>query len=250
MLNLCACGSNSDTNNPDDIISETEIEDEDSSDASVEGVDIGNNIILKGDFLNEYSDTKYNGLDINKFLGTLIVKMRPTEYQIADIPVISEDSPNADMIFTLLHLNPDYLVNYALSASSSVTRAYTVAIMQSAPFCEEMIIAAIEARLFDLYHQVKDYPDQLYLVENVVLTQVGDFILFIVCDNAKMVKEEIIKVLTNTDLNTVEIVPFFTDEERQQIEQEMLDKNSSITSGNMEDIVVDSSDAENIDSGE
>ena len=214
LFSLCACGNETVVDEPP--VSSEVVVPEDTE------VDLGDNIVLKGAFLSEYSDPKFDGLDINKFLGTAIVKVRPEEYRQNDIPVISPDSPNADTVFSLLHLKPEYLSNYAISASSSSTRAYTVAVMQSAPYQEEYIMSAIETRVIDLYNQVKDYPDQIHLVKNAVVTQVGSFIVFIVCDNPKDVLAELESVMLNMDLNTVEVVPYMTEEERIAIENEVL----------------------------
>ena len=213
ILALCACSNNE---KPSDIVEKPPV-------SEVE-VDMGNDIklTLKGDFLDEYSDPVFDGLDVNKFLGTAIVKVRPEEYQAFDIPIISEDSPDAKKVLSLMHLSTEYLDSYAISTTTNVTRAYTVAIIKPTAYSEEFILDAFDSRIYDLYSQVKDYPDQLYLVENFVLKQVGDFIVFIICDNADEVFDAIFKVMGNTDLTTIVPVPYMTEEERVAIEEEVL----------------------------
>lgn len=216
VFSLCACGEKE----PEDVVETPPVVEEPSTEPSSE-------YNFKGEYLKEYADEKYNDLEINKFLGTAIVKIRPEEYQISDIPVISKDSPNAEQVFTLLHLDPDWLVNYAISASPSATRAYTFAVMQATPYSEELLVGAIENRMADLYQQVKDYPDQLYLVENSIVTQLGDFVVFIVCDNADRVYQELAKVFDSMDLDTIQSVPYMTDEERKVIEDAAFNEDTS-----------------------
>lgn len=231
LFSLCACGNN-------DVVNEPPVSSEVVETPEDNEVDLGDDIILKGAFLSEYSDPVFDGLDISKFLGTAIVKVRPEEYRKNDIPVISPDSPNADMVFSLLHLKPEYIANYAISASSSSTRAYTVAIMQSAPYCEEQIMASIEARVSDLYNQVADYPDQIHLVKNAVVTQVGSFIVFIISDNPKDVLAELQSVMLNMDLNTIQPVPYMTEAERIAIENEVFKAESSTIEETVSEVVV------------
>lgn len=216
VFSLCACGKTE----PTEVVETPPVVEEPSTDTSSE-------YNFKGEYLKEYADEKFSSLEINKFIGTAIVKIRPEEHQIADIPIISKDSPNAEQVFTLLHLDPDYLLNYAISASANSTRAYTFAVMQSAPYCEEYIINSVEARLADLYQQVKDYPDQLYLVDNAIITQLGDFVVFIVCDNADRVYQELAKVFDSMDLNTIESVPYMTDAEREVLENAAFKEDTS-----------------------
>lgn len=228
IFSLCAC----EQEEPIEVVESPSVTDEPEVEPSTDEYS------FKGDFLKEYSDEKYNGLDVNKFLGTAIVKLRPLEYQIADIPVISNESSDAERVFTLLHLDPDYLVNYAISASSNSTRAYTFAIMQAAPYCEELIVSAIETRVVDLYQQVKDYPDQLYLVENSIVTQLGDFVIFIICDNADMVLAELTEVFKSMDLDSIESVPYMTDEERKVIEDAAFENDTSDLFSDVGDVIV------------
>ena len=99
--------------------------------------------------------------------------------------------------------------------------------MQAAPYSEEMIVNSIENRMADLYQQVKDYPDQLYLLENSIVTQLGDFVVFIVCDNAEMVYQELAKVFDSMDLDSIQSVPYMTDEERKVLEDAAFSNDTS-----------------------
>lgn len=231
VFSLCAC--NSDT---EDKPIETPNEDIENSEY-VE-VEVSENIVLKGTFLSEYSDAKYEGLDIGKFLGTAIVNVRPEEYRKNDIPIISGDSPNADLVLNSMFLKEEYLENFAISASLNSTRAYTVAIMEAAPYCEEYLVKGVEQRIRSLYEQVKDYPDQLYLVDNAVVTQMGNFLVLVICDNAQDVCKAIDEVMTNTDLTTLKSVPYMTEEERIAIENEALEKEISDLSTDIGEVIV------------
>lgn len=176
--------------------------------------------VLKGDFLDIYRDMRVS--EESKFLGTAIVMLRPEEYQYDDIPIIDKEQENSDLIFTLLHLDSDYLDEFALSASDSYTRAYTFAIIKPNIGYEENILLALEQRMSDLEEKLKNYPDQLYIINNAVITQVGDYIVFIACDNAEDVFKELYKVMEETDLSIIKPIPLMTDEERKEIENKYL----------------------------
>lgn len=233
VFSLCAC--NSDTEDKPIETSNGDVEN-----SEYVEVEVSENIVLKGTFLSEYSDAKYEGLDIGKFLGTAIVNVRPEEYRKNDIPIISGDSPNADLVLNSMFLKEEYLENFAISVSLNSTRAYTVAIMEAAPYCEEYLVKGVEQRIRSLYEQVKDYPDQLYLVDNAVVTQMGNFLVLVICDNAQDVCKAIDEVMTNTDLTTLKSVPYMTEEERIAIENEALEKEISDLSTDIGEVVVTS----------
>lgn len=219
---LCSCNKN--------------IEEPTSPTVEVPEVVVKEDLILRGEFLSEYSDI--NASDINKFLGTAIVNVRPEEYRKNDIPIISEDCPKADLMFALMNLKPEYLETYAFITSESDTRAYTVAIMKANVNCEEYLVNAVNMRIETLYNNVKDYPDQLYLLENCIISQIGDYLVFIVCDNANDVFSEIESVMSNTDLTTITPVPYMTDEERANIENKALEEEYNTLENSVEDVIV------------
>lgn len=188
----------------------------------VQEIEVQNDIVLKGTFLEDYKDI--DAQDINKFLGTAIVNVRPEEYRKNDIPVISDKSPNADLVFTLMHLKPEMLETYAISTSASNSRAYCVAIIKPYVEYSEQVMVSISERIEDLLKNVKDYPDQLYVVENHKMQQVGDYIVLVICENSDKVFEELVKVMENTDLTTLNSVPMFTDDERDKFYQDALNK--------------------------
>ncbi len=219
VCSLCACDNNSNTK----VEPEAPIEEN----PNYVEVEVADNVVLKGAFLSDYSDSKYEGLDISKFLGTAIVNVRPIEYRNNDIPIISKDSPNANLILSTMFLKAEYLNNFAISTSLNSTRAYTVAIMEATQGYEEYLLSGIEQRIRSLYSQVKDYPDQIYLVDNAIIKQVGNFLMLIICDNAVDVSKALEEVMVNTDLTTLESVPYMTEEERIAIENEALKKEMS-----------------------
>jgi len=222
LFSLCACG--------DKDVEEPPVEE------VVPEVVVTEDLVLRGEFLSEY--TEIDAPDINKFLGTAIVNVRPEEYRKNDIPIISENSPDANLYFTLMYLKPEYLDSYAFVTSESNTRAYTIAIMKAKPNCEEYLVNAINMRIADLYEDVKDYPDQLYLLENHIINQVGDYLVFVVCDNADDVFNTIANVMANTDLTTIEPVPYMTDEERSEIEKAVLTKELNSLEDSIGDVIV------------
>lgn len=176
--------------------------------------------VLKGDYLEEYKDIRVT--EESKFLGTAIVKLRPEEYQYKDIPIISTEQENADLILTLMHLDSSYMDEFAISASDSYTRAYTFAIIKPKVGYEQTILVALDTRMTEMEERLKNYPDQLYIINNAVVQQVGDYIVFIACDNADDVYKELFNVMSETDLSVITPVPFMTEEERKELEDNYL----------------------------
>lgn len=238
ICSLCACGSKTSVDTPNDTSAE--------NDSNYVEIEVSEGITLKGTFLSEYSDSKYDGLDIGKFLGTAIVNVRPEEYRGNDIPIISMDSPNADLILNTMFLKEEYLGNFAISTSLNSTRAYTVAVMESVSGYEEYLVSAIEQRIKSLYSQVKDYPDQVYLVDNAVVSQVGSFLIFVICDNSEDVMNEIKAVMDSGDLDTLKSIPYMTEEERIAIENEALQKEVSELNMEVGEVVVTPTDENNM----
>ena len=237
-FSLVACGDKEDV----------PTEDNTSVEQPVPEVTVEDEIVLRGEFLPEYFELNTN--DINKFLGTAIMNVRPEEYRINDIPVISSDSPNAGLIMSLMHLKEEYFENYAISTSQSNTRAYTVALLKAEYGYEEQIINSIGERISDLYVSVKNYPDQLYLLENAIIEQVGDYLFVIICDNSDKVFEELKKVMINTDLTTLEVVPYMTDEERAKIEEDAYNLENIEVEGEIDEVIVTPIEAPELIEGE
>lgn len=193
-------------------------------------------IELKGEYLDNYKEV--NAPEVSKFLGTMIVNIRPEDYRISDIPIISTTDKDADMIFTLMHLNAGYLEEYAVSTSQSNTRAYSVAIVKAKKGYEEEVVVGLSTRIDDLRRGVKNYPDQLYLVDNVVMEQVGDYLVFIICDNADKVYDEFYKVMVSTDLNDLTVVSMMTEAERLEIENKYLEQEKQNINSEIGEVIV------------
>ena len=63
-----------------------------------------------------------------------------------------------------------------------------------------------------------------YLIENYEMHQVGEFLVLVICDNSDKVFSELKKVMDNYDLTTLTEVPMLTDLERENIENDALEK--------------------------
>lgn len=219
--------------------------DNDNSEVTPEPSETANTptIELKGEYLEEYEGVE--APEVSKFLGTMIMNVRPEEYRISDIPIISMQDKDSDMVMTLMHLNPEYLEEFAVSASQSNTRAYSVAIVKAKKGFEENIVVGLSTRIDDLRRGVKNYPDQIYLVDNLVMEQVGDYLVFIVCDNADDVYEEFYKVMSSTDLNDLFMVPMMTDAERLEIENKFLEREKENINSEIGEVIVTPVEEEN-----
>lgn len=214
-LILCLTIFSACTNNKNTESSETNIDETSNLSSEDKGY------ILKGEYLEEYKNLEVS--EESKFFGTAIVNIRPKEYRSFDIPIINMENPNSNLIMTLMHLDVSWLEEYAISASQSSTRAYTVAVLKAKQGMEGNVVNAVSERLNDLTRGMRNYPDQMYLVENAVIEQVGNYLLFIVCDNADKVYKEFEEIMESTDLADLDVIPMLTEEERLEIENEALE---------------------------
>lgn len=183
---------------------------------------ISSTITLKGSILDEYKAVE--GKELEKFLATAIVNVRPKEYRKNDIPVFSNSMQNATVMLNLMHLDEIIVDSYIISASQNNTRAYTVAICKAKAGYEPQLVNAYNMRIEDLKRINKEYPDQMYLINNYEMHQVGEYLVLVICDNSDKVFAEIKKVMTNYDLTTLIEVPMLTDLERENIENDALEE--------------------------
>lgn len=203
--------------------------------------------ILRGNISEVFKESK--GSDVNKFLGTAILNVRPEEYRTSDIPIVSEKDKNADLVFTLLHLNPSYFEEYAISVSMNMTRVYTVLIVKINPGYEPYFLNSIRSRLDDLSSVAENYPDQEYILEHMVLETVGQYNILIICDNAEDVFKELYPVVMDWDLTNIKVVPWLTEEEREVLETDALQNELDEIEADLLDIIVTpiGEDAENLE---
>lgn len=239
ICSLTACGENEESLLIED--NETNTEEEIVEENTFEYI---------GEFLKEYENIEAS--DTSKFLGTVIVKVRPEEFQRTDIPIISKDSENAQTILSLAHLKEEWLDDYAISISLSNVRSYTVIIAKAKPLCEENMINAISQRAGDIAKIGTVYPDQGMVPDKYCDGPLdGDFFnyyAFIVCDNADEVYDEINRVLNNRDLTDIRIIPTLTESEREAIEVADMSAKKSEIDANLLELNVDVSNLNIIDS--
>lgn len=210
-------------------------------------IETRDNRVLRGKIAEVFKESK--GSDVNKFLGTAILNVRPEEYRNNDIPIVDIEDKNGDLIFTLLHFNPDYFEEYAVSTSINMTRVYTVAILKIEPGYEEIFFNAIVTRLEELKKVGEKYPDQEYLLENMILETVGRYTILVICDNAEDVFRELYPVVMDWDITKIQSVPWLTDEEREVLETKALQEDLDEIEADLLDIIVTpiGEDAENLE---
>lgn len=205
VFSLCSCTKN--------IVEEEVVTDEKT---------ISSTVTLKGNVLDVYKDIE--GYELEKFLATAVVNVRPKEFRKNDIPIITKNMPNSNIMLNLMHIDESVVEKFVISASQNNTRAYTVAICKANPGMEQQLVTAYNKRVEDLRRINKEYPDQMYLIDNYEMHQVGEFLVLVVCDNSDKVFEELKKVMTNYDLTTLVEVPMLTELERENIENDALEK--------------------------
>lgn len=205
VFSLCSC------KNKEEV---TEIQSEEKT--------ISSTITLKGSILDEYKGIE--GKELEKFLATAVVNVRPKEYRKNDIPVFSKDMQNSTIMLNLMHLDESIVDSFVISASQNNTRAYTVAICKAKVGFEPQLVNAYNMRVEDLKRINKEFPDQMYLIDNYEMHQVGEYLVLVICDNGDKVFEEIKKIMTNYDLTTLQEIPMLTDLERENIENDALEK--------------------------
>lgn len=189
---------------------------------SIQEVEVSEDLTLKGNFLSVYDDIE--GHEIEKFLATAIVNVRPEEYRNNDFPIITEDDKNADLIFTLMGFRPEDTMEFAISTTNSNSRAYCVAIVEPKEMLFENVYMGIANRITDIQRSVADYPDQVAVANDYVFEQMSQYLILVICENADAVYEQLVKVMASADLSDLESVPGFTDEERESYYQEALEE--------------------------
>ena len=198
----------------------------------------GNVFEFTGEVLEDYKDLDVS--DLRKFLGTAIVKVRPEEYQSRDIPVISRRCPNYDDVMTLAHFNDAWLDEYAISVSENTTRVYTAIIVKPKYGREEDMVNAINARLDDLTKISEMYPDQAYNANRVangpLPGEYSDYFVYIVCDNAEEVYNQIYDAVLQRDLTILTPVPLMTEEKRGELEEEVLNEEKAKLDNTLESV--------------
>lgn len=196
----------------------------------VQEIEVSEDITLKGNFLDIYDDIE--GHDIEKFLATAIVNVRPEEYRNNDFPIITADDKNADLIFTLMGFKPEDTLEFAISTTNSNSRAYCVAIVKPNDVFFENVYLGMSNRIADLQRSVSDYPDQVAVVDTCKFEQVGEYLVLVICENSDKVFEQLYKVMSSTDLSDLESVAGFTEEERNSYYDKALEEEiSQIESG-------------------
>ena len=198
--------------------------------------DVATVLEFKGEYLKEYKNMEVP--EVRKFLGTAVVNVRPKEYRKFDLPVISNTDTDFKLALNLMHLEEEWLDDYVISVAKGNTRAYTVAFLKPKSAFVEQVVTSVEYRLDDLNRTLTNYPDQMYLLNNAEIHQVGDFLVIVICDNADEVYKEFYEIMETVDLSNLNEVPMMTEKERKKIEDEALKKDIEKLYEEIEEVVV------------
>lgn len=203
---------------------------------TVENEDIANVLEFKGEYLKEYKNMEVP--EVRKFLGTAVVNVRPKEYRKFDLPVISNTDTDFKLVMNLMHLEEEWLDDFVISITKGNTRAYTVAFLKPKSNYVEQVVTSVKYRLEDLNRTLVNYPDQMYLLNNAEINQVGDFLVIVICDNADKVYKEFYEVMESVDLANLNEVPMMTENERKKIEDEALQKEIDLLYEEIDEVIV------------
>lgn len=149
--------------------------------------------------------------DENKILGDIILSLFPDELKEENVPIVSTEQKDSDLIFTLFNLNSEILDSYAILTSKDNSSINTIAIVAPKLAYEEEVITGLTIRISKLIDG-KDAEEKQEILGKVVLEQFLDtkYLVLIIDDNSDIIFKEIGKGLANLDSTQVDVIENIT----------------------------------------
>lgn len=149
--------------------------------------------------------------DENKILGDIILSLFPDELKEENVPIVSTEQKDSDLIFTLFNLNSEILDSYAILTSKDNSSINTIAIVAPKLSYEEEVITGLTIRISKLIDG-KDAEEKQEILGKVVLEQFLDtkYLVLIIDDNSDIIFKEIGKGLANLDSTQVDVIENIT----------------------------------------
>ena len=144
---------------------------------------------------NEKEDENKDDESKNE-LSQIISDNRDKDYNDSVDIVDSIDDQEAEITFTMLGIDEKDLDEYAISLSPVNIKAYCVAIVKPAQGKKDVIKEAFETYKSSQEDVFEQYlQDQYKIAQEAVLTEVGDYIVFAMCEDSSTFRDNVVKAL-------------------------------------------------------
>lgn len=151
---------------------------------------------------NVDKDNQENENDGNKdesstsSLTEIIANNRDKELNDSIGIVDSNDDQDAEITFTMLGIEEKDLSEYAISLSPMNIKAYCVAIVKPAEGKKDIIKEAFKTYKSSQKDVFEQYlQDQYKIAEEAVITEVGDYLVFAMCEDSSTFRDNVVKTL-------------------------------------------------------
>lgn len=132
----------------------------------------------------------------NNKLSQLILDNRDKELNDAVGIVDSSDDPEAEITFDMLDIDEKDMFEYAISLSPMNINAYCVAIVKPAEGKKDVIMDAFKSYKASQEEAFEQYlQDQYKIAQEAVLTEVGEYIVFAMCQDSATFRDNIVNAL-------------------------------------------------------
>ena len=172
----CSSGSNTSTD-----LEESTSKTDTSSQVSNDELNSEDGFIYQGQIAEVYKNSDANIR--NKFLGSMLLYMRPEADRKTNLPVISVADEDADIVLRQLHLKEDWLEYFVLYTSKTSDNADTIVVIKPTENDDEYVMNALTERLTDMAYVGIAYEDQFEKVNGAFLQDVGGYLMLLICDN-------------------------------------------------------------------
>lgn len=193
---LSACGNKDkkEDNNVDYISHTAEEKKENTIDTKVSRYD---GKILISDRL----DDVYRHLELtngNKHLGDVIDFAR-SPVDVSNYPaILHKDQQGASDVFRMLGIADTDLSEFAIAMTPMSDRAYSVMVLKPADGKKEVLKAGLDKLKYDTDKLFSEkLPDQSEIAKSAIINEIGDYIVFVMCNDYNEVSDSIENALTN-----------------------------------------------------
>ena len=129
-------------------------------------------------------------------LAEIITNNRDKELNDVIGIVDSSDDENAELSFSMLGIEESDMSEYAISLSPMNIKAYCVAIVKPADGKKDAVKEAFKTFKSSQEQAFEQYlQDQYKIAQDAVLTEVGDYIVFAMCEDSSTFRDNVVNAL-------------------------------------------------------
>ena len=132
----------------------------------------------------------------NTDLSQIIIDSRDEDINEAMSIVDSSEHQDAEIVFSMLEIDENDLSEYAISLSPMNVKAYCVAIVKPVEGKKDAIKQAFETYKLSQEQAFEQYlQDQYKIAQDAVITEVGDYIVFAMCEDSSTFRDNVVNKL-------------------------------------------------------